>query len=220
MSLTEPKPAPPRYKLRWYQYSLRSLFLVTLLASIGMSFVAVRMQRAREQKALVAAIERTGGCVDYDYQVDGPRTPGLNSQPPGPAWLRQVLGIDFFADVVRADVDTDSAMKYLKGFPRLHTLALYRPEVTDAGMAYLDGLPQLQAFSVNGTRVTEAGLKHLKSLPRLHTVALLSSPFTDASLEQMKSLTQLDLLVLDRTKVTDEGVKKLQQALPNCKIVR
>jgi hypothetical protein len=28
------------------------------------------------------------------------------------------------------------------------------------------------------------------------------------------------LLYLSRTKVTDEGVKRLQQALPNCKIVR
>jgi len=33
-------------------------------------------------------------------------------------------------------------------------------------------------------------------------------------------LTQLRTLDLSDTKVTDQGVKKLQQALPNCKIER
>jgi hypothetical protein len=38
---------------RWFQYSLRSLLLPMLLASIGMSWVAVRLQRARWQKEAV-----------------------------------------------------------------------------------------------------------------------------------------------------------------------
>jgi hypothetical protein len=33
-------------------------------------------------------------------------------------------------------------------------------------------------------------------------------------------LTRLTYLSLGTTQVTDEGVKKLQQALPNCQIVR
>jgi hypothetical protein len=33
-------------------------------------------------------------------------------------------------------------------------------------------------------------------------------------------LTQLQSLYVNNTKVTDEGVKKLQQALPHCKIER
>jgi hypothetical protein len=43
-------------------------------------------------------------------------------------------------------------------------------------------------------------------------------PVTDAGLEHLKALRQLQRLDLKETKVTADGVKKLQQALPNCKI--
>jgi hypothetical protein len=43
---------------------------------------------------------------------------------------------------------------------------------------------------------------------------------TDADLEQLNGLTQLKEVQLDGTSLTDEGVAKLQQALPNCKIIR
>ena len=46
MSVAEPQPAVPKAKLRWFQYSLRSLLLITLLTSIGMScWLAAKMQR-------------------------------------------------------------------------------------------------------------------------------------------------------------------------------
>ena len=60
-SLPAAEKKPP--KLRWYQYSLRSLFLLTLLVAIGMSYVAVTMQNQRKQKAAAEAIEKAGGTV-------------------------------------------------------------------------------------------------------------------------------------------------------------
>ncbi len=43
---------------------------------------------------------------------------------------------------------------------------------------------------------------------------------TDAGLLDLEELSQLKELHLKKTHVTNEGVKKLQQALPNCKIER
>jgi hypothetical protein len=43
---------------------------------------------------------------------------------------------------------------------------------------------------------------------------------TDVGLEHLKGLNKLQTLGLAETKVTDAGVKKLQQALPKCKIER
>ncbi len=43
---------------------------------------------------------------------------------------------------------------------------------------------------------------------------------TDAGLVHLKGLTNLKTLWLFSTKVTDAGVKKLQAALPKCKISR
>ena len=46
-------------KLRWYQWRLRSLFFLTFLVAIGMSWLAVTIQNQRKQKA--AASNREGG---------------------------------------------------------------------------------------------------------------------------------------------------------------
>ena len=91
-----PAPAAPPPKLRWYQYRLRSLLLLMLLVSLGMSWLAVKMKAAREQKAAVKAITKLCGAVGYDYQKDWSDT---TSQPPGPAWLRNWLGEDLFVNV-------------------------------------------------------------------------------------------------------------------------
>ena len=69
-------------------------------------------------------------------------------------------------------------------------------------------------------RVTDDGLRYLKGLTRLKSLELGGSKVTDAGLERLEGLTQLQELDLTGTKVTDAGVKKLQQALPNCKIIR
>ena len=61
-------------KLRWFQYSLRSLLLLMLAAAIGMSWVAVRVKSAREQEAAAEAVKKLGGWSCCDSQ-------------PGPEWF-------------------------------------------------------------------------------------------------------------------------------------
>ena len=85
---------------RRFQYSLRTLLLVMTLACIGMSWLGVKMQQARKQREAVEAIEKLGGWVHYDYQVDQSGRWHFGAVPPGPAWLRNGLGEDFFSTVV------------------------------------------------------------------------------------------------------------------------
>jgi hypothetical protein len=42
---------------------------------------------------------------------------------------------------------------------------------------------------------------------------------SDAGLDDLASLKKLETLGLSFTKVTPEGVKKIQDALPNCKVI-
>ena len=69
--------------------------------------------------------------------------------------------------------------------------------VTDAGLHNLRGLTQLQSLGLDDTRVTDAGLEDLKGLKSPHECCGSRGPTGHRA-----------------------GVKKLQQALPRCKILR
>jgi hypothetical protein len=68
-SVTASKP-----QLRWYQYRLRSLLILMLLASLGMSCWAVRKQRATRRMA----------WIESDRYMRQPILPALDSANPGP----------------------------------------------------------------------------------------------------------------------------------------
>ena len=99
-------------------------------------------------------------------------------------------------------------------------LWLFSSRVTDAGLVHLKGLTNLEKMHLWDTAITDAGLVHLKGLTNLAHLSLTTTKVTDAGLVHLKGLTKLGWLDLADTKVTDAGVKKLQQALPNCKITR
>jgi hypothetical protein len=212
---------PPRPRLRWYQYSLRSLFVLTVLVAIGGSWFAWKKQQKERERAAVKAI--VGGLVRYDYQFDVSCMLIPNAKPPGPVWLRRWLGDDFFADVVyvvmNGELITDAEFQHVEDLPRLRIVTCLTSQVTDAGLEHLKDLKQLEALHLNRSGVTDAGLEHLKGLSKLKILDLSGAKVTDAGLEHLTGLTQLTKLYLNRT-ITDEGVKKLQQALPNCEIVR
>ena len=117
MIIAEPQPAVPKPKLRWYQYRLGTLLVLALMASLGMSWVAVKRQKARWQKAAVEAILRDGGSVIRDYEIDtsGKLVPAaIPARPRGGA---DVLGDDF-DNVFEAEVASDAALKHTNS-PRL-----------------------------------------------------------------------------------------------------
>ena len=57
-------------------------------------------------------------------------------------------------------------------------------------------------------------------MTKLKWLDLKGANVTDAGLECLKCLTKLKALGLEGTNFTDKGVKKFQQALPNCEILR
>jgi hypothetical protein len=212
-------------KLRWYQYSLRSLFLLTLLVAIGMSWVAVRMQRAREQRAAVEAIVKTGASVYFEHQLDASGNLIDGAETPGPAWLRRLLGDDFFRSVTQVFYApgipvTDNELTQLQAFSELQSLSLHGTQVTDAGLEHLKGLTQLKKLHLGETRITDAGLEHLKGLGKLQELDLRFTKITDAGMEHLKGLKKLTSLNIWHTEVTWAGEKDIRQALPKARVVR
>lgn len=207
METSEPN-KPRNQRWSWRQYSLSTLLVVVTIVGVGLGLVT---NRAERQRRAVAAIRELGGLVQYDFEYPAPK------ELPGPDWLCQMLGVDYFADVV--DVHTlnmtDATCSHLSALTSVRTLGLVSNEVTDAGLAHLEGLTSLEVLYVDA-QVTDAGLAYLSGLTSLQELNLSSTQVTDAGLAHLSGLTSLYLLSLDCPRVTDKGCDKLQQALPNC----
>ncbi len=146
------------FRLR-FQFSIRSLLVLTVAVALPCSWMAVEMKAAREQKEAVDVIEKSGGSVVYDWQDaswgtvgdDGQGfmlhyTPLPDAHPSGPEWLRNLLGDDFFGEV--------------------EIVELSETQVADRGLEYIERMNQLQILELGATKVTDAGLKKLqRALP-------------------------------------------------------
>jgi hypothetical protein len=127
---------------RYLTFSLRTLFVVTTVFAVWLGTV---VNRARERREAVKAIKALGGFVYYDWQtplgvVLNERTGELvssvpfstpsDAKPEGPAWLRRLIGDDFFQDAERVQFPTGSdiskAIPYLKRLRKLKTLFISR----------------------------------------------------------------------------------------------
>ena len=209
-------PPPKRRTRRFLQFSLRSLLVFVLLVSIGMSWLGVKLERARRQREAVRVIERIGGLVVYDYKLRQAHSP-FPVEPPVPKWKLALLGDDFFFDVSYVAFDGDSVgvefddgqMTNLRGLTDVEILFLAEMPVTDAGLENLRGLAKLRILFLDLTPVTDAGLENLTGLTDLTMLSLAGTQITDAGLEHVKELVSLEDLNISNTQVSDAGLERL-----------
>ncbi len=132
-------PHPPEHKLRWYQYKLSSLFILTTLVALPCSWYATQMDNAAKRRKAIAEIIELGGRVKY-YDATIPYT---NGEPPRwYSWLRKLQGDEHLGNAVYVD---------LEGRP-----------ITDAGLEHLKGLTNLELLVLGDTQVTDEGIKKLR----------------------------------------------------------
>ena len=131
---------------RRFQYNLRSLLLLTLLVSIGMSWIATTMQRAERQRKVARTIEKLGGRVWWD----------LASRHEA-SFLSEVIYVDLSGEQVK-----DEALQGLKELPHLARLNLNNSDITDSQLQRLKGLTQLRWLELEAPRVTDEAVKELR----------------------------------------------------------
>ncbi len=186
----------PIRKRRWLQYRLRTLLIAVLLLALPLSWIAMRMEKARRQREAVETIAELHGMVWYDYhEILG----DFAEHPPIPSLLLKLLGDDFFSDVVG--------------------VAFFGDSLGDDDLKVLGTLPHIDFVILAGIPITDNGLRHLDGLPNLRCLVLEGSTISDAGLSQLEKLTTLTSLDLTGTKISDEGVRKLVDALPDCEVV-
>jgi Leucine Rich repeat len=223
MQTEPPKADPPKRKRRWFQFSLRTLMIFTVVVAVGSGWLGKKMEQKRKEREAVTAIVNLGGGVRYDYQKLGTLA-ARNAEPTGPRWLRNLLGENFFSEVKNAwftrasssrtvmtgDV-TDADIANLKDFPQLTTLNLSDTKITDDGLIQLKTLSQLKVLFLDGTEITGAGLGNLEGLTLLEDVSLTNSKVTDSALAHIGGFAQLQSLSVAGTKVTDAGLPHLKR---------
>jgi hypothetical protein len=211
---------PPKSKPRWFQFSLRTLMVFVTLCAVACSWLAVKMEQARKQREAVEAIRKEGGDAIYDYQQEEVCLSLPLPPRPAPAWLRRIGGDELLGNVTCVIITEDKSIDHLTALPRLQCLLLGGPNITDAALKHLNDLSDLQLVGVNSTSVTDDGLACLAHLASVEELILHNNNITDAGLHHLKHLNHLRRLHLGVNRATEDGVKKLQQALPNCKIER
>ena len=206
-------------KHRRLRYSLRTMLVVVLVLSVWLGWMA---NRAAKQRRAVDEIRELGGQVYYDYERDENdaeiRIP--RPVPPGPAWLRKLVGTDWLADVivVRLRDVTDKELALLEDLPGLKRLFIRGRNVTDAGLAHLGTLDKLDYLEVEKFDISDDGLQQLSGLKNLEFLVLRDIGVTDAGLDHLESLSGLERLYLERTQVTAEGVNRIGQAMPDVRV--
>jgi hypothetical protein len=200
---------PVRILLR---FSVRALIVLVLVLGGVLGWI---VRSARVQRDAVAAIEKAGGGVWYDWELkDG--SPSPNPRPWWSRWLADHVGVDYFSSVVGVAFfqgGSDAEAVHVGRLSRLVDLDLQGPSVTDAGLAHLKGLTSLQVLNLSNTQVTDAGLTHLKRLTSLQVLWLNNTRVGNAGLAQLKGLTNLKALRLVGTRVNDAGATDFRAAL-------
>jgi hypothetical protein len=136
----------PRVR-RWFQFGLRSLMAVVLLAALGLGLVWLPYIEPyrREQQALRSFGYKLG---DYD------------SEPRGPQWLRWLGTEKYLQRIVRlhlARID-DEEIKRLVTFSHLRELRIDQELLTGDGLKTLGRLSSLESLDIDCAGVSEAAV--------------------------------------------------------------
>ena len=178
-------------KRRWLQFSLRTLLAAVLVVAVLM---AVWRVHAQKQLYVLALVQRLGGDVTYSYQRKG------LSSPPGPEWLRKLMGDEYFLTVdgvaIGSQYLTDDDLTVFQDLTRLRVLRLSNGQLTDRGLEKLTNLSNLTDLDLNFTLISDAGMPHLSRLTNLKELSLKSTNVTDAGLPYLLDMRKLEKLRL------------------------
>ncbi len=216
-----------------FQFRLRTLLLLTLLASLACSAGVWWWKANSRQARAVAHFRQIGADIYFDFQWGASRHRENRGENQGwiytsqgylvPTWLCRLMGEPTFGSVrdiwVTGTLVRNEDLLPLKDLPQLRSLHIANSSVNDEGLVHLRGLPELKSLELYGTLVQGPGLKELQALPKLEILFVTDANLTDDDLEYLSGL-RLQALGLERTRVTDAGIAQLRAIMPHLRFIR
>jgi Leucine Rich repeat len=183
---------------------------------------------AREQREAVAAIGQAGGGIIFDWQANSRVFAPVS--PRGPRWLREILGPDYFDNVVYVNlypnrIDDPRSLddagfaklaEHLKRLPRLTSINLNWSRITGASLTHFGDLRALEDLWICGTHADDSDFEQLARCHSLKAIRLRGCPIGDGAVRHLAKMPNLEVLSLTQTKVTDAclddlaGMRKLK----------
>jgi hypothetical protein len=209
------------------------MLFMTVLAVVA-ALIAHRFEEAGRQREAGRQLHQYFGAAYYDYQVDETgQYLGKVATPPGPEWLRSLVGIDFLSRVTMVQFWEENspgtdAYALFRDLPRLETLIFFDTSFRGEGVAHLAKLPRLRRLILNRSVFGEENVKPLGQLKRLEELSLIEGAFHADHLLSLRSLKNLRRLDLRRVnagwkskypRISHRTIEQLQAAVPKCKII-
>lgn len=183
-----------RVKRRWYQFSLRTLFIAFTLVSIVL-VACIDLAPAQRQAVAVNRVYALGGDLWLGQRV-----------AKGSWILNQLRSLNLVPSYIYSDV--------------VEGVFLGDKPVTDGDLRIICGLPEILYLRLSNTEISDQGVTELRRLTDLQELNVAGTELTDAGLDSLKDLVNLRELDVRNTKVTDRGISGFQKAMPNCVIIR
>jgi hypothetical protein len=179
-----------------------------LLATLPLGWLSVKLERARRQRDFGKMLEKFHGFCQYE-------TGCASSLRLDPAWLRRLLGDEFFDTAVVIYVShaplCDAQMDAFPAWTEVRCLTLEDIRITDAALRHLRDAKNLRELVINDCRITDAGLENLHELREMESLNLSGTLITDNGLRQLDRMSRLKGLGLCNTRVTDAGLTILDR---------
>jgi internalin A len=202
---------------RRFALSLRALMALVLLIGGGLGWT---IHRAKIQREAVEAIRRTGGDVDFDWEVVVNGARSNKRKPDVPSWCLTVVGPDFFQTVVEATLYenekvTDEVMIQVGRLDHLVNLHVLGPRLTNAGFVPLRNLKRMRSLFLNQSSANGDALANLSGMSELAELSI-ALELKDADLAHLSCLKSLETLEIWCEGLGDPGMVHLGQ-LPGLK---
>jgi len=186
------------------QFTIKCALLIIAIASLGLSWVAVQLSRATEEREVAEAIQRAGGAVTYNCEGT-------------PEWILGLFGRERFATVVCVEAKSYEALSLVTKLHRVDVLFV-TGAVTDRSLTYIKDIPELGELVALEAAASDAGLSRIASLRHLERVSLPNvtgrASYTDKCFSFFASMSKLRDLELEYSGITGVGIGALSGRVP------
>jgi hypothetical protein len=203
---------------------LRTLLLIVLLVSLATAQISKRFRETQRRNDVIARIRGCNGGVEYDWQQLelGPTGEVMHAPrqaPPGPAWLRRIIGADYFQVVTSVELlysgdplhggcsNLELVSQIAQSFPHTRSLTIECSEPSEAMLEKVSHLKKLERLVFLDEKITDAAIAHLRRLTNLKALSLEGGPrVTDNALYYLSELPRLEYLRIVNGRFSNRGL--------------